>query len=69
MTDEVLVEHIAGVSVITINRPQARNAINRAVMAGMAAAFAELDQRDDLIVGVLTGAGGSFCAGMDLKAF
>jgi enoyl-CoA hydratase len=69
MTDEVLVEHIAGVSVITINRPQARNAINRAVMAGMAAAFAELDERDDLIVGILTGAGGSFCAGMDLKAF
>lgn len=58
-----------GVMVITIDRPAARNAITLAVSRGMAAALDELDGRDDLAVGVLTGAGGTFCAGMDLKAF
>ena len=57
------------VLIITIERPAARNAVNRAVAQGMAAALAELDGRSDLRVGVLTGAGGNFCAGMDLKAF
>jgi enoyl-CoA hydratase len=69
MTDEVLVEHIDGVAVITINRPQAKNAINRAVTFGIAAALDELEERADLTLGILTGAGGSFSAGMDLKAF
>jgi enoyl-CoA hydratase len=69
MSDEVLVEERGGVQVITINRPQAKNAINRAVSAGMAAALAELDERADLTLGILTGAGGTFSAGMDLKAF
>lgn len=69
MSDEVLVEHSDGVSVITINRPGARNAVNAAVSAGIAAALDELDERDDLTLGIVTGAGGSFCAGMDLKAF
>ncbi len=66
---EVLVDYDDGLIVITINRPQARNAINRAVSLGVCAALDELDGRDDLRVGILTGAGGSFCAGMDLKAF
>lgn len=69
MADEVLVEHADRVAVITINRPQARNAINHAVSAGVAAALAELDERDDLTVGIITGAGGTFSSGMDLKAF
>jgi enoyl-CoA hydratase len=69
VADEVLVEHADRVAVITINRPQARNAINHAVSAGMAAALAELDERDDLTVGIITGAGGTFSSGMDLKAF
>src|SRR5215831_2339572 len=55
--------------VVTINRPSVRNAINEAVSIGMAEALEQLDGRDDLIVGVVTGAGGVFCAGMDLKAF
>jgi enoyl-CoA hydratase len=69
MSDEVLVERREGVLVITINRPEARNAINGAVAAGIAAALDELDADDELRVGVLTGAGGTFSAGMDLKAF
>jgi enoyl-CoA hydratase len=67
--DEVLVEHRAGVAIITINRPQARNAVNRAVTLGIAAALDELDARADLSVGIVTGTGGTFSAGMDLKAF
>jgi len=66
---EVLVEHDDRIAIITINRPQARNAINHAVSAGMAEALAELDERDDLTVGIITGAGGTFSSGMDLKAF
>lgn len=54
---------------ITIDRAAVRNAVNLAVAQGIAAALAELDSRSDLRVGVLTGAGGNFCAGMDLKAF
>jgi enoyl-CoA hydratase len=69
MSDEVLVERRAGVQVVTINRPEAKNAINAAVAHGIAAAVDELEESDDLHVGVLTGAGGTFCAGMDLKAF
>lgn len=65
----VLVEHRDRVMVITINRPQAKNAVNADVSAGVAAAVDELEARDDLSVGVITGAGGTFCAGMDLKAF
>jgi enoyl-CoA hydratase len=66
---EVLVDIDDGVMVITINRPEARNAVTLAVAEGIAAALDEFDARDDLAVGVLAGAGGTFCAGMDLKAF
>ncbi|MCT9935016.1 crotonase/enoyl-CoA hydratase family protein [Planotetraspora sp. A-T 1434] len=69
MSDEVLVSVDGGVAVITINRPQARNAINGTVARGIAAAVDELDERKDVSVIVLTGAGGTFSAGMDLKGF
>jgi enoyl-CoA hydratase len=69
MSDEVLVERRDGVQIITINRPQAKNALNLAVARAVADAVDELDASDDLRVGVLTGAGGTFSAGMDLKAF
>ena len=69
MPDEVLVERRGAVQVITINRPTARNALDAAVARGVAAAVDELDADGDLRVGVLTGAGGTFSAGMDLKAF
>lgn len=69
MSNEVLTEVLdGGVFVITINRPEARNAVNMAVTLAVAAAIDELERRDDLRVGVLTGAGGTFCAGADLKA-
>ncbi|WP_137389623.1 crotonase/enoyl-CoA hydratase family protein [Rhodoligotrophos defluvii] len=58
-----------GIAIIEINRPEARNAVNRAVAEGIAQAVQTLDRRDDLRVGILTGAGGTFCSGMDLKAF
>ena len=69
MTDSVIVHQIDGVQVISINRPQARNAINRAVSEAVAAAVDELDERADLTLGIITGTGGNFCTGMDLKAF
>jgi enoyl-CoA hydratase len=65
----VLTERRGNVLLITLNRPDARNAINLAVAEGIAAALDELDGEDSLSVGVLTGAGKGFCAGMDLKAF
>ena len=68
-TPDVLVEYEDGIVIITINRASQRNAVNRAVSYGVCAAVDELDARDDLRVGILTGAGGTFCAGMDLKAF
>ena len=57
------------VLIITINRPEARNAVNAAVARGVAAALDRLDASRELRAGVITGAGGTFCAGMDLKGF
>jgi len=65
----VLTERRGRVLTITINRPDQRNAVNAAVAEGIAAATDELDGDPELSVGVLTGAGKGFCAGMDLKAF
>jgi enoyl-CoA hydratase len=65
----VLTERRGPVLVVTINRPHARNAINKAVAEGIAAAMDTLDSDPELSVGILTGAGGTFCSGMDLKAF
>lgn len=57
------------VLVVSINRPEARNALDRATSGQLAAAFDRLDADDDLAAAVLTGSGGVFSAGMDLKAF
>jgi len=65
----VITERRGSVLVITLNRPQVRNAVNAALAAGVAGALEELDGDDTLSVGVLTGAGGFFSAGMDLGAF
>jgi enoyl-CoA hydratase len=65
----VLTERRERILLITINRPDQRNAVNAAVAAGIAAALDELDADSELTLGVLTGAGKGFCAGMDLKAF
>ena len=69
MSHEVLIERRGAVQVIIINRPQARNALNGAVAAGIRDAADELDASDDLRAAVLTGAAGTFSSGMDLKAF
>ncbi len=69
MSQPVLTERRDGVLLITLNRPEARNAVNLALAEGLAAALEELDGDPTLAVGVLIGAGGGFCAGMDLKAF
>jgi enoyl-CoA hydratase len=71
MNDEpaVLTERRDRVLLITLNRPDARNAVNLALAEGVAAAMDELDGDDALSVGILTGAGKGFSAGMDLKAF
>ena len=65
----VLISRDDRIQVITLNRPEARNAVNQALAEGVAYALDELDADDSLSVGVVTGAGGGFCAGMDLKAF
>jgi enoyl-CoA hydratase len=67
--EPVLTERRHGVLLITLNRPEVRNAVNAALAEGVGNALEELDADDDLKVGVLTGAGGFFCAGMDLGAF
>ena len=69
MADEVLTERRGRTLVITINRPEARNAFNLPVAQGLANAMDELDDTAELSVAIVTGAGGNFCAGMDLKAF
>ena len=69
MTDEVLTSVKDGVLTITLNRPEAKNAANRALAVGVAAAIDQLEADDSLRVAILTGAGGTFCSGMDLKAF
>jgi enoyl-CoA hydratase len=65
----VTTERRDDVLLITIDRPEVRNAVNAAVAQGIAQALDELDADADLSVGILTGAGGFFCAGMDLGAF
>jgi enoyl-CoA hydratase len=65
----ILVTRADGVQVVTINRAHVRNAIDNATACDIAAAMDELDERDDLSAGVITGSGTSFCAGMDLRAF
>ncbi len=66
---EVLTEIRDGVLIITLNRPEAKNAANKALSEQVAAALDVLDSDDSLRVGVITGAGGTFCSGMDLKGF
>ncbi len=69
MTEEVLTSEKDGVLIVTINRPEAKNAMTKAAAEAIAAAMDRLDAEDDLRVGILTGAGGTFCSGMDLKGF
>lgn len=68
-TRELLVEERDRVLILTMNRPQARNAMSLTMAQQIAEALEEFDARADLSVAVITGGGGTFCAGMDLKGF
>ena len=63
-----LVEKRGHVLIVTMNRPEARNALSGPMLAGMTAAWDQVDQDPDIRAAILTGAGGAFCAGADLKA-
>lgn len=65
----VLTEVRGPILIITLNRPEAKNAANLALSKGVAAAIDQLDGDDSLTVGIITGSGGTFCSGMDLKGF
>ncbi|MGQ0432818.1 MAG: enoyl-CoA hydratase [Microthrixaceae bacterium] len=67
MSDVVLVEVDDAVATITLNRPEARNALNRELRKALPAALLALDERDDVAAIVLTGTDPAFCAGLDLK--
>src|SRR3546814_14236401 len=67
MTDLVLVEVADQVATVTLNRPDARNALNRDLRKALYRTMADLDGRDDVAAIVLTGADPAFCAGLDLK--
>jgi enoyl-CoA hydratase/carnithine racemase len=69
VSDAVRVDVEAGVAVITLDRPQVRNAVDKPTADALAAALDEVDARSDVVVAIITGAGPTFCAGMDLKAF
>lgn len=67
MPDEILTAVADGVATVTLNRPDKRNAMNAAMLAGLRGAFDELDARRDVRVVVVRGAGPAFCSGMDLR--
>ncbi len=67
-TPLVCIEHKAPLLIVTINRPEARNAVNGPTATALAEAFRSFDADDSLKVAILTGTGGQFCSGADLKA-
>lgn len=69
MDEDVLIQVADGIMTVTLNRPMAKNAVNLSVARGIAAAMQELDANPEVHAAILTGAGGTFCSGMDLKAF
>jgi enoyl-CoA hydratase len=67
VTDVALLEVADGVATVTLNRPEARNALSSELIAALARLVADADARDDVDVVILTGADPAFCAGLDLK--
>ncbi len=67
-TEHLTYERHGATAIVTMNRPAAKNALSLPMLVGMADAWAEIDANDDIRCAILTGAGGTFCAGMDLKA-
>jgi enoyl-CoA hydratase len=68
-TENLTVERDGHTVIVTMNRPEAKNALSPAMLVGLADAWVEIDEDDDVRCAILTGAGGDFCTGMDLKAF
>ncbi len=68
MTDDCLVDRQGHVLIVTMNRPEARNALSGPMMAIMREAWDQVDKDPEIRACILTGAGGAFCAGADLKA-
>jgi enoyl-CoA hydratase len=69
VNNNVLVQITGGTIVVTINRPQVRNAIDRDAALAIESAMDTFDETRKLLVGILTGSDGTFCSGMDLKSF
>jgi enoyl-CoA hydratase/carnithine racemase len=67
MADEILLDVADEIATVTLNRPEKRNAMNTALLAGLRGCFDELDGRRDVRVVVVRGAGPAFCSGMDLR--
>ena len=67
-TEHLSFERLGATAVVTMNRPEAKNALSLPMLVGMADAWDEIDSNDDIRCAVLTGAGGTFCSGMDLKS-
>ncbi|GAA2622802.1 crotonase/enoyl-CoA hydratase family protein [Actinomadura fulvescens] len=67
-TEHCTVERDGHVVIVTMNRPEARNALSSAMLVGLADAWAYMSETPEVRAGILTGTGGQFCAGADLKA-
>jgi enoyl-CoA hydratase len=67
-TEHLTFERVGPVAVVTMNRPEAKNALSGPMLVGMADAWVEIDSNDEIRCAILTGAEGSFCTGMDLKS-
>jgi enoyl-CoA hydratase len=67
-TEHLNYERVGSTAVVTMNRPEAKNALSPSMLIGMADAWVEIDTNDEIRCAILTGGGGDFCTGMDLKA-
>ena len=67
-TEHLTYERMGSTAVVTMNRPEAKNALSGPMLVGMVDAWMEIDSNDEIRCAILTGAGGTFCAGMDLKS-
>jgi enoyl-CoA hydratase len=67
-TEHLTFSRQGATAIVTMNRPEAKNALSLPMLVGMADAWAEINDNDEIRCAILTGAGGTFCAGMDLKA-
>ena len=68
-TENLTFEVVGQTAIVTMNRPEAKNALSLPMLVGLVDSWLEIDANDDIRCAVLTGAGGNFCTGMDLKAF